>query len=59
MNKAEQRELNKVALFGSDTNGMARMLSMIHRATRSKQTRAEVINVAVKMELMDNPEFII
>ena len=59
MFKAEQRELNKVALFGSDKDGMARMLSMIYRATRSKQTRAEVINVAMKMEVLNNPEFII
>jgi hypothetical protein len=48
-----------VALFGSDKDGMARMLSMIHRATRSKQTRAEVINVALKMNVLNNPEFII
>jgi hypothetical protein len=59
MNTADQRELNKVALFGSDKDGMARMLSMIHRATRSKQTRAEVIIVALKMNVLNNPEFII
>jgi hypothetical protein len=59
MNKADQRELNKVALFGSDVAGMARMLSMIHRGTSNKKTRAEVIAVALKMEVLDNPEFII
>jgi hypothetical protein len=62
MTKSESREVMtciKYHLAGLDDNYLARALSALYRAARSKKSQNEIMAVAVAYSVVSNPEFIV
>jgi len=62
MTKSETREINKALQFaaaGLGADYLARALSALYRATRSKATKLEILVLATEHNITNNPEFIV
>jgi len=60
LNKWQRREietLQKMQHFGA--NYIARGLSMLHRSALKKSQQAEIMDLAMRLNVDSNPEFII
>jgi len=62
MTKAETHEIEKSLQFAAAGMGpdyLARVLSALYRATRSKATKLEILVLAAEHNITNNPEFIV
>lgn len=61
MTKSEARELENVKRYiaAGMPDTAARALSALVRATRNRNTSAELMSQAIQMDLLHRPEFII
>lgn len=61
MTKSEQREVAQTIKFGAvlGADYMARALSALYRAARSKKSQTEIMAVALAYSLVSNNEFIV
>lgn len=61
MTKSEQFEISKTIKYGQTLGAdyMARAMSALYRAARSRKSQTEIMAVAVMHGLTTNPEFII
>jgi hypothetical protein len=61
MNKSETRELAKIQQYraaGLGADYVARALSALYRASRSTQSKLEILAAATQYGVTDHPEFI-
>lgn len=61
MNKFERSEVAKALSYGNTLGQdyMARALSALHRAARTKKSKDAIFKIAVEVGVLFNPEFII
>jgi len=60
LNKAQRRDiatLHRTIHFGA--NHAARVLSVLHRSAPKKSQQAEIMDLAMRLNVDSNPEFII